>query len=578
MNKGFIMKQFTSLVFGIIFLIFLSACDSGSSSSITRYDNTIIDDDTTIEINDFPDAVPYNPSFETLHFSGSQNCAQCHDGIEDNETKEDVSIVNAWKGTLMANAAIDPLYLAKVASEVKRNPNYKEVIEAKCSRCHLPMANVEAGFAGDPIAMSGDDSLLNPDNIYYDAAKDGVSCTLCHQIENDPTLGTFDGFSGGFSIDTNNTGTERKIYGPYEDNLKINPMINNVQFTPEYSAHMNDSKLCATCHNLDTPVIGADGILTEPLKYFPEQAVYTEWEYSDFNNTEDSCQKCHMPQTQGSVIVSTKGNAEPRSPFHQHKFLGANTYMLEIIKNNRTKLGALADEARFEESITDTRDFLKAAADINITDISFENGTLGFSVIIANHSGHKFPTSLPMRRAWVHVIVANEDNQTVFESGALNNEGQIVGVDDNTDDYEPHYTNINDSSQVQVYESIMADTDGRHTYTFMNAASYLKDNRILPKGFDKNTAPVSVQTFGKAKDDSDFIGGSDTVDYEVSSLLDDDYTIVVTLQYQTMSYGFAQDMYKDVDLTAVALMKALDNNTTNHFETISIDTASTTLD
>lgn len=39
-----------------------------------------------------------------------------------------------------------------------------------------------------------------------------------------------------------------------------------------------------------------------------------------------------------------------------------------------------------------------------------------------------------------------------------------------------------------------------------------------------------------------------------------------------MSYGFAQDLYKDSDLTEVALMKALDRNTTNHFETISTDT------
>ena len=49
----------------------------------------------------------------------------CHDGLEDNNGT-DVSLVKAWQGTMMANAAIDPLYLAKVASEVKRNPNLKK--------------------------------------------------------------------------------------------------------------------------------------------------------------------------------------------------------------------------------------------------------------------------------------------------------------------------------------------------------------------------------------------------------------------------------------------------------------------
>jgi len=261
------------------------------------------------------------------------------------KTRADVSIVKAWQGTMMANAATDPLYLAKVASEVKEHPELKEDIEAKCSRCHMPMANVEAEFDGHTQTMFGEDSFTDPNSEYYHAAMQGVSCTLCHQIE-DKNLGTTEGFSGGFVIDTNNTGTDRKIYGPYT-NPKTAPMQNNVQFTPVYSPHMNESKHCATCHNLETPVIATDGTLTNDT--FPEQAAYTEWEYSDFNGTQ-SCQSCHMPKAEGSVIISTKGNAGPRSPFFQHKFLGANTYMLEILKNNRKKLGVLADEARFNES------------------------------------------------------------------------------------------------------------------------------------------------------------------------------------------------------------------------------------
>lgn len=544
--------------------------------TLTVTDNGGETDSDTMDVNAtiFPDAIVHDTSFKSDHFSGSENCAQCHDGISDTSTNPDtdVSIVKAWQGTMMANASIDPLYLAKVASEVNRNPNFKDVIEDKCSRCHMPMANVEAGFTGDAISMSGD-GFLNPDNIHYNEAKDGVSCTLCHQIENDPKLGTDEGFSGQFVI-ADNEDNNRKAYGPYPGPL-TGPMTNdnfNIKFTPTYSTHIEDSKLCASCHNLDTPVIDAQGNLNGLT--FPEQAVYTEWEYSDFNdsniNTAKSCQACHMPTTEGSVILSTKGsNLTPRPNFHQHKFLGANTYMLEIIKNNSTKLGAIADTARFDESITDTRVFLKAAADVNIINTNFENGTLKFSVVVTNHSGHKFPTSLPSRRAWLHVQITNTANQSVFESGAFNSNGQIIGVDDNTDGYEKHYEKIDNAMEVQVYEPIMADTDGKQTYTFMQASRYLKDNRILPKGF-KNTAPANAQAYGEALNDSNFVGGSDTVDYELS-LPDADYTITVTLLYQTMSYGFAQDLYKDVDLTEVALMKSLDDTTTNHFETISTD-------
>jgi len=518
-------------------------------------------------LDDFEDVVPHNPAFESLHFSGSKNCAQCHDGISDMSNGEDVSIVKAWGGTMMANAAIDPLYLAKVASEVKRNPDFKDVIEKKCSRCHMPMAHVGADISGDPISMSGN-GFLNRENNHYNAAKEGVSCTLCHQIENDPKLGTTEGFSGKFVINTDNTGNARKIYGPYDNLRQAQQMINRVGFTPQYSSHMDDSKLCASCHNLNTPVINAQGELSDLT--FPEQAVYTEWEYSEFNTTK-SCQDCHMPRTEGSVVI-VAGGSTPRSPFLQHKFLGANTYMLEIIKNNRTKLGALADETRFNESISDTRDFLQAAADVNINSKSFSYGTLNFSVLVSNHSGHKFPTSLPSRRAWLHVKVTNSESHTVFESGAFNSNNQIIGVDD-TAGYEVHYEKIVDASEVQVYEPIMADTDDKQTYTFMQASRYLKDNRILPKGY-KNTAPANAQPYGVAASDSNFIGGSDTVEYEVNNLPEDTYNITVTLKYQTVSYGFAQDLYKDDELAEVALMKVLDSNTTNHFETISNDAVS----
>ncbi len=538
-------------------------------------ENTTVDSDTADETtiaDTFPDAVMHDTTFNSEHFSGSQNCAQCHDGIVDESNGNDVSIVSAWQSSMMANAAIDPLWRAKVASEVKRNPQHKELIEKKCSRCHTPMATVEAGFAGDTVALSGD-GFFNPQNPHYDEAMNGVSCTLCHQIENTPELGTADGFSGGFTI-ADNALSARKTYGPFT-NPKTNPMINNVQFTPEYSPHINDSKLCASCHNLDTPVIDPQGNISSNT--FPEQAVYTEWENSDFNATQN-CQSCHMPKTEGSVVISTRGgNLQARSPLLQHQFVGANTYMLDIIKNNRVTLGATADVDSFDRTINNTRSLLLAAADVDITQTSFTGGKLLFTVQVNNHSGHKFPTSFPSRRAWLHVTVHNVENQTVFESGAFTTDGKIVGVDDETDHaYETHHTKINDNSDVQIYETVMADMDDNLTYTLMHASQYLKDNRILPKGF-RSDAPATIQPYGEAVKDSDFIGGSDNVEYEVDGLSSSTYSITVTLKYQTLSYAFAKDLYNDVDLTEVALMKALDEKATIRSESISSDTSSITI-
>ncbi len=554
--------RYLFITIALFFSLFLTACGDSSSN-----DTPPVDDAVT-----FADAVVHDANFTSIHFSGSQNCTQCHNGIVDSNGS-DVSIVNAWHSTIMANAATDPFWQAKVASEVKMHPEFEAVIESKCSRCHTPMANVEAAFAGDDTTLFHD-GFLNPDSLYFNPAMQGVSCTLCHQIEDTPELGATDGFSGHYSI-ADNSGIARMLYGPYLD-PKITAMQNNVQFTPAYSAHMNDAKHCATCHNLDTPVIDTNGTLTAFT--FPEQAVYTEWEYSDFNTTQ-SCQDCHMPKAQGSVVISTQGNqGDPvaRSPFFQHKFLGANTYMLEIIKNNRAKIGPIADDASFDTTIANDRAFLMAAADVNITDTAIMDDNLTFSVLVTNHSGHKFPTGFPSRRLWLHVNVTNEANQSVFESGAVTDGGMIIGVDDQID-YTPHYETITAPSQVQVYETILSDTDDNQTYILLHALHYLKDNRLLPSGFDKTNVPENVNPHGRAEDDDDFIGGSDTVTYEVNNLPAGNYTITATLYYQTLSYGFAQDLFKDDDQTPVALMKALDSNATLHYETVSSDTASQVL-
>jgi hypothetical protein len=282
-----------------------------------------------------------------------------------------------------------------------------------------------------------------------------------------------------------------------------------------------------------------------------------------------------MPLVEGGVVISSrqKGQLPERSPFYEHVFLGANTYMLNIIKNNRVKLRALGDDASYDHTIAHNREFLQAAADVGITGSpAYVGDDLCFSVKVTNHSGHKFPTSIPTRRAWLHVTVKDDANNTVFESGALAQDGrQIIGVDDNTAQaYEPHYAKIVNASQVQVYEGIMADTDGNVSYTLLNCAQFLKDNRLLPKGFKQNT-PAAAQPYGLAVNDPDFTGGSDTVDYQIPLAPSSSYTVTVTLMYQTLSYGFAQDLYKDEDLTEVAQMKELDEKTDLYSEEVSAD-------
>ena len=245
-------------------------------------------------------ALAENANFTTTHFSGSGNCAMCHDGLTDT-AGENVSIVRDWGTSMMANATKDPLWRAKVATELERNPHLATVINDKCTQCHAPMANYEiTKIQGGDVTLFGPNGILDPGHALYDAGMNGVSCTLCHQIMDDAVLGTLEGFSGHYSINDTKT-----IYGQYSD-IFGNPMIMNTGYTPAYSAHVSDSAMCATCHNLKTPYVDADGniLTTSPESEFPEQMPYTEWQHSIFDDAgsnPQSCQDCHMPKTTSKV-------------------------------------------------------------------------------------------------------------------------------------------------------------------------------------------------------------------------------------------------------------------------------------
>ena len=105
-----------------------------------------------------------NTNFTTSHFSGSGNCAMCHDGLTDT-SGENVSIVRDWGTSMMANATKDPFWRAKVATELDRNPHLSTMINDTCSKCHAPMANYEiTQVQGGAMTLFGADGVLNPDH------------------------------------------------------------------------------------------------------------------------------------------------------------------------------------------------------------------------------------------------------------------------------------------------------------------------------------------------------------------------------------------------------------------------------
>ncbi|MEM7255751.1 MAG: hypothetical protein AAF404_00020 [Pseudomonadota bacterium] len=427
-------------------------------------------------------------NFEGDHFSGSGACSVCHNDMIDDEGN-DVSIENAWETSTMANSARDPYWRAKAAATLKNHPNLLDKVNDTCTRCHAPMANEAAKKDGAPFNFISEG--FKSTDPYYDHAMDGVSCTLCHQIEDDGILGTEQSTSGNFSIATfaADEKENRPAYGPYTDPVGAY-MIANSDFSPKYASHISESETCAVCHDLKTPKLDENGdIIPNTIEnQFQEQQTFTEWLNSDYRvggSSAASCQDCHMPEIETTVTLASSGTDIRRQNFSQHTFLGANTVMLDMFENFKTELGIEAEG--FPAAIERNREFLKTSADLEIVGTRNEGDSMVATLKITNNTGHKLPSGYPSRRVFVHFLVTDATGAVVFESGKINSDGSVDGVDGdrNYNLYEPHYNAISDESQVLVYEAIMANTAGEVTHSLVEGVRYHKDNRLTPKGFDK---------------------------------------------------------------------------------------------
>jgi hypothetical protein len=486
------------------------------------------------------------PSVIALHadpkllFKTSGDCMPCHNSLI-SPTGEDVSIGASWRASIMANSARDPYWQAGVRRETLDHPAAAADIQDECAICHMPMARVVAQvngrkgevFAHLPVAeRDGSEDLL---------AHDGVSCAMCHQIASD-RLGTRESFVGGFVI-AGPQPTPRPIFGPYDVQKGLKTIMrSSAEYQPTKGDHIRQSELCATCHTLITKALDAQGKVIGQL---PEQVMYLEWKHSAFESEQRSCQSCHMPKVEEEMPVSSV-LGEPRKDLARHVFVGGNFFMLRMLNRYRLDLGVQAPPHELDASAIRTIQNLQAqTAAVAIERAELSGGRLDFNVAVQNITGHKLPTAYPSRRAWLHVTVRDRGGRQVFESGRLMPNGLIEGNDNDADasKYEPHYTEIRQPDQVQIYESVMGDAAGIPTTGLLNGVGYLKDNRLLPRGFDKTTAEPDIHVVGGAAEDGDFTGGGDRVRYSIDAASGDGpFQIDVELRFQPIGYRWAQNL------------------------------------
>lgn len=492
--------------------------------------------------------VPGHAGLAPQMFETSEGCLACHNGLS-SSSGEDVSIGTAWRASMMANSARDPYWQASVRREVMDHPERADEIEDECAVCHMPMMRYQAQSEGSHGQVFANLPVDNSGEGMAALAGDGVGCTSCHQILNSQ-LGNPASFNGRFVVEPAKPVGRRVVFGPFDiDSGRQLVMHSSSNFLPARGDHIRSSEVCATCHTLFTTARAKDG---KELGRLPEQVPYLEWKHSA-HPANNSCQTCHMPVVEGPIpIASVLG--QPRERLSRHDFRGANFFMLSMLNRYRGELGVTALPGELDASARRAIGMLEQeTVTLSIDDARRSGDRVVATVAIRNRTGHKFPTAYPSRRAWLHVSLRDSSGRVLFESGAIAPDGSISGNDNDADParFETHHSTITRADQVQIFESIMVDSEGQPTTGLLSAVRYVKDNRLLPDGFDKQQAGPDIAVHGEAARDADFIGGGDRVVYSMETRgATGALTLDVNVRFQPISFRWAQGLAdRDADET-----------------------------
>ena len=419
---------------------------------------------------------------------------------------------------------------------------------------HVMRASTDPGAAGDQ------------DWRYGALARDGISCTICHHMTPREQPADDHRHYLEYFLETSITGNihlgkANEMHGPLEDK-EISPysMEHAMGFTPKHNPYIKSSQMCGSCHVVNLPIVDkplAPGeeagqlIAAEKNPEFKkfhhhlEQATYLEWLNSEYENEFNvdnpqakTCQDCHMArdyendklglkldriETRVAAIQdSTYPEAENLASHNElevrrrtegyarHNFRGLNVFLVEMFNQFDDILGVrkfdfmTGSTQDIPHAIDDfvrqaSRDTATIAVDARVSD----SGELVATVDVHNKAGHRFPSGVGFRRAFIEFLVIEtpEDEggaeRIVWSSGRTNELGVLVADDgkplpceffnedpnEGKQAFQPHHEVITSPEQVQIYETLLWSANHRFTTSFIHGSEIVKDNRLLPRGW-----------------------------------------------------------------------------------------------
>ena len=488
---------------------------------------------------------------------------------------------------------------------------------------------------------------------YAALGRDGVSCTTCHSMVlgktetakaealpqnaciaarqerlNSGLSGLAKTFTGSFLL-----GPPGPLYGPFRD-PKGKSMTAATGMPPEHKEYVKNSEMCASCHTVHLPVL--HGGKTVARTY--EQATYPEWAFSAYRTgaTADgplplgagdkpkSCQDCHMPSRDaaGNPYRSKIATIQEYSNFPQteytlpaqdidlpiregyarHTLVGLNLFLIKMAQQFPQVLGISTEDPmltgkRGVDALATTENAIgeqaaQRTADISVSDVRRGRNMLSATVTVTNKAGHKVPSGVAFRRAFIEFSVLDARDRVLWSSGRTNSAGVIVDdsnapiagelwwksdcsarINPSARVHQPHYEVITRQDQAQIYEELVAKPPdvsapvcgvgakpaGELTTSFLSICAKVKDNRLLPGGFlplddririanalganhelAEEVAPVAVG------DDPDYrTGGGDTITYRIplAQLRGAAAAVRATLYYQATPPYYLQDRF-----------------------------------
>jgi hypothetical protein len=297
-----------------------------------------------------------------------------------------------------------------------------------CGPCHAPIA-----------ARTG--QLPPADGSKFDeTSRQGISCDFCHTV-----TGVDQVFNMGHVSDP---GPVKR--GPRGDGESS---YHEVAFSEIHT----QAEFCGSCHMVVHPATGVHIIDT-----------YEDWKNNPYGKEGIRCQDCHMTPTPG--IGKNPGESafggKKRDSVAYHAFTGGSAYIQDELGNS-----VQAEAAR---------EFLRAAATMQLKEKVAEDGTLALTVEVRNvGAGHKIPTGTTyIRKMWLDVEVKDAEGKVVYRSGQIDDKNHV-------------------DPEAVFFRLLFLDEKGELTGKSWRAQGIGYDRRIPAKGMDSETYQIKLPGKGE---------------------------------------------------------------------------------